>query len=463
MARNTAVLVAGRVANGAMGVVSVGLMTRYLGVSSFGAVVTASLALSVFSSLADAGIPNLGVRDLSTVTTERAPRLLASLLWLRSLTGVAACALTIGVALALDGRAREALLILAPTLVVSGFQAALSLPVEAQLESHRLVVGDIAGRLVSLAMLGIVVGSDGGFALVVVSQLAGIVVNAGYDSFVGLRALRPRGHVTAVDLVALARRSIAIGIVVVVTTIYVRVDGLLLALLRGPREVGIYGVAYRLPELLMSFPAYLLVSALPVMTQLSRDHVALRQSVNRFIKPLVLLVLPVAAGGFVTAPDFVRILAGARFGDATAPTRLLLLAMVPYFVSTICGGALLALGLDSKVARISVWTLALNVLGNLLVAPSAGAVGAAGVLCGTEVFLLVMFGRQLASVVGLPRAGWLVRPLLATAVMTVVVSLVHRFLGDAGAGVRLAVCLVAGAGCYALLLSSLRVWVLPRR
>jgi lipopolysaccharide exporter len=457
VARNTLFLIGGRLVNGLLGVVSVALMTRYLGVARYGSLVTAMLVLSVLGSIADSGLTNLGVRELAVSTRERAGRVMTALLALRLLTGGAAVLVATCLAAALSGNAQVALLLLVPTLLVSSAQAALSVPLEAQLLSTRLVVGDIGGRVLSLGLLLVAVETDSGFVAVVLSQAAGVIVNALVDGWMGLAVLRPHWPVDRPMVRQLARRSVAVGVLVVLNTLYFRVDGLLLAALKGAKEVGVYGVAYRLPELLMTFPAYLVVSALPVLSGLADAPEQFSGALARFVRPLVLVVLPVAAGGAVVAKDVVLVLAGKEFGNAVAPTRLLLAAMVPYFVSTLYGAALLARDRDAMVARVAAITLVLNVVGNLVLIPVGGAAAAAGVLVLTEVFVLLALGR------GLGRASaadlrWLPKPLLATAAMALLVLGCDQLLSEQNAAVRLVSCTLIGAAVYVALVWRLRLW-----
>lgn len=457
VARNTAVLLVGRVVTGVLGVISIGITTRYLDISGYGTLVTATLIVSVLGSFADGGLANLGVREMSLLAPRRSGLLLTSLLWLRGLTGVGATLVLLNVALLTQGRLRDALLILSPVLLVEGAQTVLSVPLEVRLRSYQVVAGDILGKATALIGLLAVVAVDGGFGLLVASQLLGICVNAGYDALLGLRVQRPARVVPLDDVRRLASQAVAVGVVVIVSTVYLRVDGLLLAMLRSSEEVGFYGVAYRLPELVMTAPGFLLVSVLPVLSRCRADQARFIELLRGFLRPLWLAALPISVGGALTAPDIVRLLAGPGFDQAELPARLLMCAMLPYFLSTMLGGALLAMGRDKQVARVAGLILALNVLINLAVIPSAGATGAAAVLCATEACLLATYAWSLATELGAPQARWIWGPVGATAGMAAAVLGVHAVTQDAGSLVRLGVSVLVGVLVYCVELVALEL------
>ena len=65
LAVNAMVLTAGRVVLVITGVISVGLATRYLGVSAFGALATGTALLGALGPLTDAGLVTIGAREMA--------------------------------------------------------------------------------------------------------------------------------------------------------------------------------------------------------------------------------------------------------------------------------------------------------------------------------------------------------------------------------------------------------------
>jgi O-antigen/teichoic acid export membrane protein len=116
------------------------------------------------------------------------------------------------------------------------------------------------------------------------------------------------------------------------------------------------------------------------------------------------------------------------------------------------GNILAVMGLQKRLLLISLIALVVNVVGNLILVPAVGFMGAAWMTLATEI---VVFGASLSLILRaldmkVPRAGRFGRTALAATVLWGVLTLIDR------AGASLAILVLTFAICYPALLFGLR-------
>ena len=143
--------------------------------------------------------------------------------------------------------------------------------------------------------------------------------------------------------------------------------------LASSSQVGIYAVAIT-PAGLLRIPAN-------ALGQLSFFAVAKtggnRRSVHRRLALLLVVLLPVAAVGWLLAPIVLPLVYGVDFADSVGPLRLLLLAelcLVPFLVLS---RALAARGSAWRASGAGIVGLVVLVVACLILIPGRGAAGAA--------------------------------------------------------------------------------------
>jgi O-antigen/teichoic acid export membrane protein len=215
------------------------------------------------------------------------------------------------------------------------------------------------------------------------------------------------------------RASLPFGVIGFTLGLSYRFDSVLLNLFRGDAETGFYSAAYNLV-----FSAAVLSNALntalypSLSRQLARDRQLGSEVVQRTLKYLLILSLPIAVGGSLLSADLVRLLFTDSF-LASAPALQILIWAVPLmFVSEFLGYLALVTGDERRVARALLASTAFGVALNLVLVPRLGFMAAAATTVATEA---VLVGQYVWSMRPLMRSlAWqptLGRPLLATALM----------------------------------------------
>lgn len=235
-----------------------------------------------------------------------------------------------------------------------------------------------AGRALVLGMATAVAASGGGLGWIAWSYaLADVVVLA---AIMVVLARKARGAIGGKRLGPVTWLAAAgpIGMV------YWRVDMWLLAAVASSRQVALYGSAYRLLDAAV-LPVLVISQLFPA--PFARCEDAQRSAfVRRWVAGSILLVAPFAAAALVFGRPLLTVLFGQHFAGATPALALLGLAAPLTAAVFILTTALATLDPRSYIG-VAAAALCLNVLGNVALAPTLGATGAAAATVMSQAFL----------------------------------------------------------------------------
>jgi O-antigen/teichoic acid export membrane protein len=390
VASNTAVQVAGRVVMLGIGLVSIAVITRYLGPDDYGRYTLALTYMQLFAVLADVGLFTIVVRDISR-DPARTEELVGNTLTLRLLLSAAVIALAAAISLLLpyDPDVRTAILLAGLPLLFGMLNSTFVTVLQSRLRMGRAVVGDVLGRAVGLAAVGLVAALDLGFYAVMGAAAAGALATAVTTMLLTRPLARIRFRAQPVVWRGLLRAALPLGVALAVNEIYFRADTLIISLYEPYEQVGLYTLAYRMLELTLVFGTVFLTTTFPLLSQaVASDEPRARRTIQLSTELFVVLGAPLVAGGLAVAPDLVELAAGEEFGDAATPLRILLAAGALAWVNGVFGYALIAKERQMSALWLNLSALAFNVGLNLLLVPRYGIVVAAAVTVASEVLIL---------------------------------------------------------------------------
>ncbi|HET8822499.1 MAG TPA: flippase [Thermoleophilaceae bacterium] len=390
VASNTAIQIAGKAGVLAIGLASIAILTRYLGPEDYGRYTLALTYMQLFAVLADVGLFTIVVREISR-DPERTERLVGNTLTLRLALAAAAIALAALISLLLpyDPDVRAAILLAGLPLLFGMLNSTFVTVLQARLRMGRAVAGDVIGRAVSLAAVGLVVALDLGFLAVMGTAAAGALATALVTMLLTRRVapVRPRAEPRVWR--RLLVMALPLGVALAVNEVYFRADTLIISLYQPYEQVGLYTLAYRMLELTLVFGTVFLTTTFPLLSQaVARDEPRARRTIQLSTDLFVALGAPLVAGGLVLAPDLVELAAGSDFEDASTPLRVLLAAGALAWINGVFGYALIAKERQLSALWLNGTALALNVGLNLLLVPRYGIVSAAAVTVASEVLIL---------------------------------------------------------------------------
>jgi O-antigen/teichoic acid export membrane protein len=260
------------------------------------------------------------------------------------------------------------------------FRGLQSLRQEALLNTTQTILATGSGLTVLLA--------GGGVLPLAVSQLLSAAATLALAAFLlrGPGAL-PAGSPVPAPRIALAEAA-PIGIAILLSVLYFRIDVFFLERIRGNAEVGAYTAAYKLIEGFLFLPAILLSAVFPAFTAaIGRGAEETARIYRASLRSTFFVSLGISAGLAVLAPTWLRILYGEAYVGSAPTLRLLAPALVFIFPNYALTHFLVALGGQKYNALFGAICVAVNALGNLLTVPAYGAMGSAAMTVATEATL----------------------------------------------------------------------------
>lgn len=199
------------------------------------------------------------------------------------------------------------------------------------------------------------------------------------------------------------RKSLPYGVALILSTIYFRIDSILLSLMKDQEEVGIYAVAMRILEAVNIIPLYFMNSVLPSLAKSVADNDTEKtQKITKLsFEFLVALAFPLAVGAYVLAypligtvasPEFLSRLSEGFYGSDIA-LQILMAALSIQFIATVFTFVLLAHDKQQKILYINLTAVIFNIIGNLILIPTYGFRGSAAISVVSAALILILTAK----------------------------------------------------------------------
>jgi O-antigen/teichoic acid export membrane protein len=417
---NTVIATGGRLLNALLGIVTIKLLTNLLGQVGFGDYTLLLSYGALVQLVADFGLYLTLTREIAQ-HPEQEQHFVSHILSLR-LT-LLLIAFVVGGLLAgfIPSLARLDVLwwVVALALVFQSLSQLLMGIYQKYGVVWRVLVGDLSGRLFQIVGFVLIAQWDGTLYHVLLVFLGSTLL--AFWLHRRLLPIRPAARLVFIWPVwkQLLRVSWPLGAMLVLNAIYFRIDILILSLFRPVAEVGDYGLAYRVIENGLFFPAMFGGLLLPRLSSALHKHdlVQVRQLFREGLQLLLLAATFIVVLLVVIPDSVVLFFANESFIAAAGYLRILSLALAVMFVGNLFGFTLVALRKQKALVLLYGALVAFNLLGNLLLVPRWGATAAAWTTVATEVIAMTIAGWLVYRAIHF-RISWsfLVRVLAAGAV-----------------------------------------------
>jgi O-antigen/teichoic acid export membrane protein len=212
------------------------------------------------------------------------------------------------------------------------------------------------------------------------------------------------------------------------STIYNRIDILLIDTFLGDRYAGLYGAAYRFFDFIGFFPAVISHSLYPVFASLMAEGKLslVRQTIEKYLRFLLALAIPMGVGGTLLAKPIIILFAGQRYAEAAPVLAILVWAPAILFIYIIANSLVIS-QLTKFAVVITGVNVLINVVGNSLLLPYYGIKGAAIMTLVSEflqgIFYFYFIRKKITS---FRFFGFVWRPLIASAIMAAAILWIGR-------------------------------------
>jgi O-antigen/teichoic acid export membrane protein len=230
-------------------------------------------------------------------------------------------------------------------------------------------------------------------------------------------------------LTKILKASFPFALLVGFSTVYNRIDIILIQHTLGFEQTGIYAAAYKFFDLMAFFPSVVSFSLYPLFASLMAKQaiIEVRGHVEEYLRLMIALALPMAVGGSLLARPLITILAGERFSGGAPVLAVIVWAVAILFIYVVANSLVISQLTRFAVAITGVNVL-VNVVGNIILLPRIGILGAAIMTVVSELLQGVFyfyFVRKLITSFNI--FSLFVKPILASAVMGLVIWNVRGF------------------------------------
>ena len=387
------------------GVVTFGFLARALGARGLGEYRTVLTLLLFAGAIFDFGLYPLTLREIAQPEVDRT-RILGSAVGLRLVSmclAIAILAVVVSVA-GFDPTVCTGVWIAGGGWVLLQLHEMLKAVFQFKMAQHRSAIAEMAGVALTLLLIIGLAGSGVGAAGMLVATAIGFCLTGGLAWYYAFQLLpfRPGFDLSVWRHFIVTCVPFAVSAILLIVRL--RVDLLLLSVLRPPVEVGLYDAPVKVYELLLSLASILGGLMTPAFIQDLGAERTLARRLNAGIAATAIFGALSFAVLFECAQPIVTLLAGSNFTQAAAPLRIIAAAAGLAGVTSILRFAAIALNQQARMTRADLAGVGLAFVAHLILIPRFGLMGAAA-------------GRVVGDVVTLAVAAWSLRAHLRSAAL----------------------------------------------
>lgn len=387
LAFNTSVQLVGKILSTALGLAAIALLGRYLGPERFGWYTTAITFLQFAGILVDFGLIPVTAQMLGE-GRHKQEVLLPNLLGYRFVTAGVFFLLAPLASLLFPypPLVKWAIALMAISFVATALNQVLTGFYQYRLRMHIVVLGEVAGRIALVAATWLLITFGAGF-LPLMAAVAGSSLIFTIVLWWQARREQPAGLAFSGPIwreVTLKMWPIAVSIIF--NVVYLKGDTLLLSVFRSQTEVGWYGAAYRVIDILSQLAMMIMGVMLPLLAAswAKHDEREFSERYQQSFNVLMLIGIPIAVGASLLAPRVLTVVFGPEFAPAGPMLGLLSWAVLGVFVGAVFGHTAVAINRQKATMWIYISNAIITLAGYLWAIPRFGWLGAAALTVFSE-------------------------------------------------------------------------------
>ncbi|MFH1789924.1 MAG: flippase [bacterium] len=394
IAHNTAIQFVGKAVSTLLGLIAISIMTRYLGVEKFGWYATAIGFLQFIGIMTDFGFTVITSAMMSEPQHNK-QKLLDCLFSWRATTGLVIYSASIAIIFVFPYPTVIKLAV--AILSISFFSISLNQIFIGYLQ-HKLqmitqIIGEVLGRIFLVIGLAFVAKTDMGFLTVIAVVACTSLI---YTIYLWSK-IRVKMCFDRIISKAIWIKLWPVALSVMFNAIYLQGDKLLLPLFVSQTDMGLYGAAYRVLDIVAQGASITMGIMMPLVAfAWSRKQATeFKKRSQMSVDLMALILLPMAGGIFALSTPIMILVGGTQFKASGAILGILCLAIIGIAMGMAFGHLNLAMGKQKQTMWIFATDAVLALVGYLLFIPRFGIWGAVWVSVIAEFYagigLLIMF------------------------------------------------------------------------
>jgi O-antigen/teichoic acid export membrane protein len=393
--RNSIALMSGQVYGVIINLLAISVIARYLSLEAFGEYGFILAVCVTLSMIADMGINRIAIREISREEDRASEiRILTATVMGKALLSIISFGAIMTIVWVAWGSPR---ILLGTTLcaiatiikIIGDIPEAVFKAYERMKNNAYLkIVEDTSYILGVLAVVTFDFGLIGIFTALLFSSVIRISLGI---AILSRGFFMPRLELDAVLIKWIFKEAVPIGFNRIFRKAALRIDTIILKLLRTTQEVGLFHGVYRIILIASIIPFNITEALFPIYSRFAKDSQdSLRMAFEKSFKLLFILVLPLVLITVIFAGHVVHFFLGEKFSAAIPLMRILVFLLGFRFLSILCTKILNASDQQRRATYASGVSLAVNVVLDIILIYSFGYMGAAFATLVSEMLLLGM-------------------------------------------------------------------------
>lgn len=438
IAFNTIIQISSKVIVTIIGLITIGIITRYLGNTGFGKYTTIITFLSFFGIIADLGLTLITVQMISQPGVDE-KKVLGNLFGLRLVSALFFIGLAPIIVLAFpySGEIKTGVLIASFSFIFAALNQILIGVFQKNLRMDKISIADISSRFVLLffVVLSLIKnwGLYGILSASIISSLTSFSLHYIFSrKFVAIRPLFDFSFWKKI-----MKLSWPLALTIFFNLIYLKSDTLFLSIIPRPSEigiiaeVGIYGAAYRVIDVLVTIPFMFSGIILPILSKrwAEGDREGFNYIMQKSFDLMAIFAIPLAVGAQFVSKDIMVLVAGQDFSASGAVLKILILAASLIFLGNIFAHAIIAINKQKNIIGAYFFTAITSLIGYFIFIPYFSYFGAALVTIYSELFIALASIYLIKKYTNfVPSVNVLIKAFLASFLMGFFMYLVQNYI-----------------------------------
>ncbi len=389
---NTASQVIVRFITLAFTLISIKLLTNYLGTKGVGEYNTITTYINFFIVIADLGLFSVTVREVSK-NPSKEKQILSNVLVIRTVATIIACfvAYMIVFFTKYDQSIKIGTLIATGFLFFNLMASVYDIALQYRLKMQYSALAEFLSKLITIIALYIIIKMHGNFYWVTSTiALSGFLIFI-FKWIFTARFVKFSAQFDQRVAKWIFNLSWPLGLVFIVNNLFFKLDTLLLFVIKGASTVGIYTVAYKVLDVTTFIGFYFSSALKPVISEnIGKDKEAIGAIMNKSFAVMLFIAAPISIVCIAFSKEIILFLSNSEF--IAGSKALILLAFTLPFIYFDALQAEIFIANDERklLIRISIFILLFNFLANLIIIPKYSFMGAASTTLLSEIVLFLI-------------------------------------------------------------------------
>lgn len=391
---NTASQILVRFVTLAFTLISIKLLTNYLGIRGVGEFNTVTTYINFFIVIADLGLFSVTVREISKNPANE-KKIITNVLSIRLISALAAC--LIAVILVSLTKYRLEPNILYGVMIATGFLlfnllgSVYDMILQFRLKMQYSALAEFLSKLLSILALYLIIILRGNFLWIIATvALSGILIYLFKWLFARI-FIRFGAQFDREIARWIFNLSWPIGIVFILNNLYFKLDTLMLFIIKGASAVGIYTVAYKVLEVTAFFGSYFASALKPALSQnIETKKIEVGNIIQKSLSVMLFIALPISIICVVFAKEIIVFLSNQDFISGSRALVFLAFTLPIIYFDVLLSEILIASDQRKLLVKIAISVLLFNFIFNLIFIPRYSFMGAAWGTFISEILLFLI-------------------------------------------------------------------------